>query len=205
MNDVERALAQVAHIRERMAASTQFRGFAPEAVALTGLLAFAAAAAQSAWPDALAPDALRFVAFWAGIAAVAVAVIGSEAVARSRRLHGRMAPAMLGGTIRQFAPFGAAGAAVAVVICRVSPGTAWMLPGLWQILIALSVCAALPSLPRAVAWVAGWYFAAGLAVLAWAGGDGNLSPWMMGVPFGIGQGLVALALHRAGGGSHGGH
>ncbi len=29
MNEVDRALAQVAHIQEQMAAATRFRGFAP--------------------------------------------------------------------------------------------------------------------------------------------------------------------------------
>ena len=203
MNDVERALSQISLIHERMAASTQFRGFAPAAVALTGLLALAVATAQTAWPEALALDPLRYVAVWVATAVVATGVIAGEAVARSHRLHGRMASAMIFDTLWRFLPFGAAGAVVTFVVCQVSPATAWALPGLWQILISLLVFAALPSLPGSIVWAAGSYFVCGAVVLACAGRDGILSPWMMGVPFAVGQGLIALVLYFPGADFHG--
>jgi hypothetical protein len=42
-----------------------------------------------------------------------------------------------------------------------------------------------------------------LACLATAGGDHAFSPWAMGLPFGIGQMLIALIVHRHGGGADG--
>jgi hypothetical protein len=39
-----------------------------------------------------------------------------------------------------------------------------------------------------------WYLAAGLTCLAVGSGDWALSPWSMGVPFGVGQLLVAAVL-----------
>lgn len=48
-------------------------------------------------------------------------------------------------------------------------------------------------------WVAGWYFLCGTIVLALAGRSGVLSPWMMGLPFAIGQAVVAVILYRANG------
>ena len=197
MNDIDRALSQIADIRAQMAASTRFHGFAPKAVALTGLIAFAVAAAQALWPETLAQDHLRYVLVWVVVAVNATAIVASEVLSRSHRMHGGMADAMIGGTLRLFLPFGAAGAIVTFVICTVSPQTAWALPGLWQILIALLGFAAIPNLPRTVAWGAGWYLLTGTVVLALAGRDGILSPWMMGVPFFVGQSLVALALHNA--------
>ena len=74
-----------------------------------------------------------------------------------------------------------------------------MLPGLWQILLALLGFSVLSNLPREMAWVAGWYFCCGAVVLALAGQAGTLSPWMMGVPFAVGQIAVAVILLRADG------
>jgi hypothetical protein len=39
-----------------------------------------------------------------------------------------------------------------------------------------------------------WYLAAGLTCLMIESGPGVLSPWAMGIPFGIGQLLVAAVL-----------
>jgi hypothetical protein len=74
---------------------------------------------------------------------------------------------------------------------------------LWQILIALLGFSVLPSLPRALVWVAGWYFLCGAFVLGFAGWSGTLSPWMMGIPFATGHAAVALVLHRASGARNG--
>lgn len=43
MTDLERAMADIAFIQQRLAASTRFDGLTPQAVAGTGLLALAAA------------------------------------------------------------------------------------------------------------------------------------------------------------------
>jgi hypothetical protein len=197
LNDVDRALSQIADIRSRMAASTRFRGFGPHAVALTGLLAVGVALAQTLWPAMLAPDDLTFVAVWAGAAAIAIAIVASETLTRSRRLHGPMADSMIGGTLRLFLPFAVAGALIAFVLVTVAPESVTLLPGLWQMLVALAGFAAVPSLPRPIIWAAGWYLLTGTIVLTLAGQSGSLSPWMMGVPLGIGQGLVAAVLHMA--------
>ncbi len=197
MNEVDRALAQVAHIQERMAAASRFRGFAPEAVALTGALALAAALAQSAWSEAWSAMPIRYILAWIGVALAATLVIAGEAIVRAPRQHGAMAPSKLSATARQMLPFGAAGAAVTLVIGGLAPDAAWLLPGLWQILVALLIGAILPSLAPSAIWAGLWYFACGAAVLAIGAADRALSPWMMGLPFAIGQFLVAWALKSA--------
>ena len=70
-----------------------------------------------------------------------------------------------------------------------------MLPGLWQIMYALGIFASCRLLPRPTFWVAVFYLATGLAVLALANGESALSPWSMGLPFGVGQVLAALVLY----------
>jgi len=51
-------------------------------------------------------------------------------------------------------------------------------------------------LPRAIFAVGIWYLVAGLACLVFAQGDHAFSPWAMGVPYGVGQLLVAAILQR---------
>ena len=72
----------------------------------------------------------------------------------------------------------------------------WLLPGLWQMLVALGLFASTRFLPRQVALVGAWYFVAGASVLMLAG-TRMLSPWAMGVPFGVGQFLLAAIFHVA--------
>ncbi len=200
MTDIEHALEQVTAIRSQMAASTRFRGFAPAVVASTGLLALAAAAAQGTWPERLSAGPVGYALFWMAVAAAATGAIAIEALGRSRRLHGGMADAMIGGTLRLFLPFGAAGALVTLVFVRAEPEACRLLPGLWQMLVALlGFSAAATTLPRSLAWGAGWYLACATIVLTLAARSSGATPWMMGLPFGGGQLLVAALLHRAAG------
>jgi hypothetical protein len=204
LNDVERALSEIADIRAHLAASTQFRGIAPEANVLTCVLSLAVAAAQTVWPEALAADASRYVAVWAAVAVACTLIVATEAISRAQRLHGRMAESMLGMALNHGLPFAAAGIVLTVAIWRFFPGGLWMLPGVWLILVGLLGFSVLSSVPTALGWVAGWYFLSGTAVLGVAGWNGTLSPWMMGVPFAAGQAAVAFVLHRAGKASHDG-
>jgi hypothetical protein len=199
VDDVERALSQIADIHARMTASTRFRGFAPEAMAFNAGLCLVVAAAQTVWPSRLGVDPVRYVVVWAATLGVATLISATEAVSRSRGLHGRMAEALLGATLRLLLPFAAAGIVIAVAVCRLAPASAWMLPGLWQILVGLAGFAAAPSLPRAINWAAGWYFVCGAIVFGLGAATGQLSPWMMGLPFGLGLAGVAVIFHRGNG------
>jgi hypothetical protein len=118
-------------------------------------------------------------------------------IARSRRRHGGLSTAMIVNAIEQFLPAGFAGAAIAAIVWTYAPQNVWMLPGLWQILVALGIFAAIRSLPRVVVLAAVWYFVAGAAALIFASVDKTLSPWMMGLPFGAGQLLTAGVLRYA--------
>ena len=199
MRDIDRALSEIASIKSQLAAGTLFRGFGPAVIAVTGALALVTAGVQSLWPAALVDDRVAFFGCWIGIAVLSAVLIGAEMHARSRRLHGGLADTMIVTAIERFVPAGAAGAAIAAVMFAYAPDTLWVLPGLWQILAALGIFAAARTLPRAVGLVGGWYFVAGVCALIAASADGTLSPWMMGLPFAVGQGLMAAVLHFADG------
>jgi len=194
MRDLHKALADIGNIRLQLAAGTMFRGFGPWVIALTGLLALLTAAVQALWSPA---DPLAFLGMWVAVAVVSAALIGVEMLARTRRHHGGLADAALFNAVEHFVPFGVAGAVIGAILLRFAPDTAWMLPGLWQVLLSLGLFVALRFLPRAIAIAGAWYFLAGAAVLMLSSETRSLSPWAMGVPFGIGQFLVAAILHFA--------
>ncbi|NKJ45137.1 hypothetical protein [Novosphingobium sp. SG720] len=196
MRDIDQALSDIAGIRAQLASSTRFHGFAPVAVAGSGAFAFLAAVAQTLWPERLASDPSRYVAVWVSVAVASAALIFVEGLARISRMHGTMASMMVAGTARQMVPIGVAGAGITVILYNSVSANLWILPGLWQVLIALIGFTSLTSLPKAIIWPAGWYFACGLVVLDLASRGAPLSPWMMGIPFSLGQAAVAVILHR---------
>jgi peptidoglycan/LPS O-acetylase OafA/YrhL len=121
-------------------------------------------------------------------------------VARSRRIHTGLADEMIRSAVEQFLPAGVAGALLTAVLLRYAPQSLWMLPGLWQIVFGLGVFASCRFLPRSMLAVGVWYLAAGLCCLAFASGGQAMAPWTMGVPFCVGQLLVAGVLLLDGGG-----
>jgi len=197
MSEIDRALSELAFIQDRFAASTRFRGLAPLAVAATGVIALLVAATESI-AATRGPLGSDFVATWVATAIVAAGLLGVEALGRARRLHAGMAEMMLASTLRLLLPFGAAGAVITFVIMRAAPDVAWILPGLWQMLVALLGFSAVGTLPKAIMWPAGWYFLSGTVTLLLGAYSGTPDPWMMGAPFGVGQLLVAFVLQREG-------
>ena len=196
MPDLHQALADISAIRGQMARGTLFRGYGPAALATTGLLAVLAALAQAAWlPDAVS-EIGSYLALWIATALLSVAIVAIEAVRRSRQAHGGLADDMIQAAAEQFLPSAIAGVLLTWVICRYAPHSIWMLPGLWQIVYSLGIFASCRLLPRATFWVAVFYLGTGLAVLTAGDGQSALSPWAMGVPFGVGQLLAAAVLYR---------
>jgi hypothetical protein len=193
--DLDRALSDILAIRSQIAAGTSFQGFGPTAMAATGGLALVTTVLQSIFGNA--GDAGTFLAAWVATAVVAAALIGVETVARARRHHSGLADEMIYAAIENFLPAAAAGALLWLVILRFAPDAAWMIPGLWQILVGLGTFASARTLPRPVLYVAAWYFVAGMLVLILASDGHWLSPWTMGVPFIIGQFAMAAVLHTA--------
>lgn len=200
MQDLDRAMEEIRAIRGQIARSTAFRGYGPGAHAVTGALALAVAAIEAARLPA--SDLATFLLVWIATAAVAITVIAIEAYHRACRLHDGLVASMLHSALEPFLPCLAAGGLLTLLVARSAPEAAWMLPGLWQILLSLGVFASLRALPRALFAVGVWYLAAGLAVLALAAADHRLGPWRMGIPFGVGQLAVAVILYRNDRGHH---
>jgi len=197
MPDLDKALADILAIRNQIAAGTAFQGYGPSAVAATAAVALVTAVLQCLLLDDPTAHALSFLFGWTAAAVVSASLIFIEMRARSRRHHSGLADAMVQQAVEQFLPAAVAGALLAVMLWKFAPETLWLLPGLWQILVSVGIFASVRTLPRNVALVAAWYFVAGFTVLLIGSLHHALSPWTMGLPFVIGQLLMAALLYIA--------
>jgi hypothetical protein len=159
------------------------------------LLAVIAGALQAHWLPDPGNEILGYLALWVATATVSVILIGIEMVARTRRIHSGIADEMIHAATEQFIPAGVAGALLTFVLYQYAPQSLWMLPGLWQIIFSLGFLASCRSLPRPMLAIGIWYLATGLASLAFASEAHAFSPWVMALPFGFGQLLMAAILY----------
>jgi hypothetical protein len=195
MTDLTQALAEISEIRAQVARGTQFRGYGPASIAVSGTLALIVAAAQAVWiKKEGGRDVVPFLAVWVATAAVSVALTTFETIVRSRRVHSGFATEMIQSAVEQFLPAAIVGLLLTGVMLLAAPKDLWMLPGLWQLIFSLGVFASCRFLPRQMFAVALWYLVCGLTCLMIASGPRILSPWEMGIPFGVGQLLVAAVL-----------
>jgi hypothetical protein len=192
VKELEQALSEIHSIRNQVARGTEFRGYGPTSIAVSGILALLVAAVQTQWMAK--PDIAIWLAVWAGTAAVSLCLTGIETLLRARRVHVGFAREMVQCAVAQFLPAVMVGFLLTVVVLRAAPEECWMLPGLWELIFSLGVFASCRFLPRQMFAVGVWYLAAGLFCLTAAAATRTLSPWAMGIPFGVGQLMVAAVL-----------
>ncbi len=189
------ALTQITEIRLQLARNEVFRGYRAMPVAFSGGIAVLAAFIQAVtMPDPVVQIG-PYLTLWIGAAVVSALAAGLEMMIRARNSSTTMTRELTWLALEQFCPSLMAGALLTVVLMRAAPESLWMLPGLWQIMYALGIFASCRLLPRPTFWVAVFYLGTGLTALALAHGDAALSPWSMGLPFGVGQILAALVLY----------
>jgi hypothetical protein len=194
MSDLHQALHDITSIRRDLARSTQFRGYGPATLASTGVLALLAATAQALWLPDPAQHPTHYLRIWASLAAVCATLTAVQVITRSRRVHSGLSNEMLRQAVEQFLPALGAGVLVTIVTLRhYTPATFWLLPGLWQLVFSLGVFASCRFLPRPMLAAGVWYLATSLFCLS-LGNARALSPWTMGIAFGIGQLLIAAIL-----------
>jgi hypothetical protein len=189
--EIEEALARVEDIHRRLARSQVFVGYRVATLAALGVMAIAAAAIQDAvFPAA---DLSGWLHYWMIVAGAcgAFTVVDVWLTARARGQRGRRTLAALG----QFAPAVAVGAILAVTLLETPH--ARLLPGLWTATFGLGVLASVPFLPR-LAGSVGWFFVASGGLLLALPAPAIPSPWTLGLPFGIGHGLLAVVVHLYG-------
>lgn len=194
MDDLNKALGDISSIRRQVARSTEFRGYGPATLAATGGIAVLAAASQALLLPDPASHFPAYLAIWISTALVSSALIGVQMVTRAHRVHSGMADEMIRMAVEQFLPAAGAGALMTIVLVGFVPSALWMVPGLWQVIFSLGVFSSCRFLPRPMVASGVWYLLSGLTCIGLADGRA-LSPWAMGIPYGVGQLLVAAILH----------
>lgn len=191
--ELNKALSQIEEIHGHIAKTQVYRGFRSVPIALTGATALIAGFAYPHLTTNMTP--INFVAFWVGLAAVSVLIIGSEilynyferATVTARRTTRRV--------VGQFMPSIAAGIVVTIGVMAFDDTHTKLLPGIWAALFSLGIFSARPYLPRSIGWIALFYLiAGGILLLLRSSGLSALS-LAMGVTFGVGQLFSAVVLY----------
>jgi hypothetical protein len=193
MNDLYRALGDISSIRKQVASTTEFRGYGPATLAATGVFALFAAIVQQRFVPDPVTNLSAYLAIWIATAVICCALTGVTMYTRSRRIHSALSDEMIRMAVEQFLPSLGAGLLLTIVIATYIPQTAWMLPGMWQILFSLGIFSSCRFLPRPIIAAGISYLLTGLACIA-IGGPRALSPWAMGAPYAAGQFLTATIL-----------
>lgn len=192
--ELQEAMARIAQIRHQMARTELFRGYRAWHVAFSGLVAGAAAIAQALWLREPRQELGLYLTLWIGAAILSAAAAAAGMIDRRRRAASAWSREITILAVEQFVPCILAGGLLTAVIVVTASDLAWILPGLWQVLFSLGLFASSRLLPHQVRLVAAWYLITGITCIATARGDAALSPWAMGLPFGLGQAMAAAIL-----------
>ena len=191
----QEAFRQITEIRERMARSQGFQGFASIAVALSGLLAFLGAAGQRYLVWSPTEDLSCYLALWGFIATLSLTGAGLGLWSWMRRTGSELGRVKTLLAIEHVAPALFVGALLTLFVYRDAREVAWALPGLWSLIFGLAVFASRHMLSREVFWVGVYYVAAGAVCLFRGHGVDALAPWQMALSFGGSQLLGAAVLY----------
>jgi hypothetical protein len=193
MDDLSRALSDISSIRKQVANSTEFRGYGPATLATTGVFAALAAVVQQLWLADAGSHIAGYLSIWVFTAALSAALAGFQMYTRARRIHSALSDEMIHMAVEQSLPSIVAGLLLTVVLVGSAPHSAWMLPGVWQILFSLGIFSSCRFLPKPMFAAGVWYLLTGLICIS-IGNAQALSPLAMAIPFGAGQMLIAAVL-----------
>lgn len=192
---LQEALARIGDIRAKMTEATLFRGYRAVPVATTGVLAIFAALAQAAWIPEPGQRAFEYVILWAGLAGLCLVLVTVQLTWRYRTSESALARRSILRAVEAFAPCVLAGGLTTVMVLRFALVAAPLLPGLWATFFSLGIFSSARRLPPACWLIGAFYLMAGTALLALAGDGRSLSPFGMGITFGVGQLATATMLY----------
>lgn len=195
MTDLERALADIAEVRERLGHVQRFKGYSAFAAALSGIFAVVAGVLQAALvPHVRTPhDGHLYFALWFTCCAAAVLVnygaiahwYVNDATARERWHTATVGLAILPALIL--------GAILSFAFLRANLYA--FMPGVWCGCYGVGLLASRTMLPRVVMPVAAGFMVAGMAVL-FVPPDVALAWWVLPLVFGTGQLAIGLSIMR---------
>jgi len=195
MTDLERALADIAEVRERLGHVQRFKGYSGVAAMLSGLFAIAAGIVQMLMlPQIQTPQQGReYFALWFVCCAVSM-IVNYSAIAHwfvnDANARERWQTATVGLSIL---PALVVGGALSFALLRLN--LIAVLPGVWCACYGTGLLASRTTLPPAGIWFGAAFLAAGIALL-FAPAQVALAWWMLPVTFGIGQVAIGASIVR---------
>ena len=185
--EVERAIADLAEVRDRLASVQEFRGYSASAAALSGLMAVMAGGIQ--WmiaPAPQTPDAVgRYLEIWFVCLALALAINYGALLAWYVRIAGRHERSQTRTVGVAIIPAIALGAVLSLAM--IAHGMPWLLPGIWYASYGIGLFSSRAMLPRGVILVASAFGIAGAALILTLDTSLPLRFWVMPLGFGFGQ------------------
>jgi len=195
MKELERALLDIAEVRERLAMTQRFRGYSGVAAMASGCFALAAGVLQAL----LVPfpqggyDSRVYASIWLVCGAAAFIVnygsiahwLASDASVRDRWQTRTVGLAIL--------PAIALGAAITLAL--LNRGEYVYLPGVWYGCYGVGLFASRTMLPRGVLPISAFFLLAGMALL-FAPSPIALGWWVLPIGFGLGQIAIGALVAR---------
>lgn len=195
MRDLERALLDIAEVRERLAVTQTFKGYSGVAAAFSGLLAIIAGVVQARIvPDPTDAHGMRiYFAIWLVCCAVSVLVnygaiahwFASDASIRDRWQTRTVGLSILPALI--------VGGALSYALVREQVPA--LLPGVWYCCYGVGLFASRTMIPRTVVPLAAIFSVAGIALL-FTPADVALSWWVMPAGFGAMQLAIGYFVYK---------
>jgi len=193
--NLDDALDQINSIRSQMAATRVFRGYRCTTTLFTSVMAIVAATIQYLWIPDPALHVQAYLQLWFSAGGICLAVVAIGMTLRYRRSDSPLDRQLALSAIQQFLPCLIIGGLVTYVLADVAWQTMWIVPGLWAIFFGLGIVASRPLLPAGTIFVGAFYLICGLISIEWSRVYEPFSPWVMAVPFGMGQAMAAGILY----------
>lgn len=185
--EVERALADLEEVRDRLASVQRYRGYSGPAAAVSGVVAVVAGFVQLAvvpWPHG-GSEIERYLSIWLSCLALALAInygAGYLWYVRNAGRQERRQSRMAGFTILPAVVLGAV-----LSLALVLHGAPGLLPGVWYACYGIGLFAARTMLPHGASFASAAFGLAGAALLLSPDLVLPLSWWVMPLGFGLGQ------------------
>ncbi len=191
---IERALADLAEVRDRLASVQEFRGYSASAAALSGLVAIVAGAIQWAVaPAPYSPETIsRYLFIWFVCLALALAINYGALLAWYVRIAGRHERQQTRSVGIAMIP--AIGLGAVLSLAMLAHQMVWLLPGIWYAAYGIGLFSSRAMLPRGVIYVASAFGLTGAALILTLDTSLPLRFWVMPIGFGFAQMFIGYLL-----------
>jgi hypothetical protein len=196
--EVERALADLEEVRDRLASVQRFRGYSSRVAAASGAFAIAGGIVQALLVPAPRTDAdvKLYLVIWMSCLALALIIYYGNLALRYARKSGRSARAQTRTVSITILPAIGLGAVLSLAVAL--HGVPSLLPGVWYACYGLGLYASRNMVPKAVMPIAAAFGIIGAFLLLVPSASLPLRWWVMPAGFSLGQFAIGWLVAKEG-------